>query len=295
MDLPGSAASLGKTKNVGLSLSPFSVLIAVYKREKAAFLQLALQSLVKQSLLPNEIVLVQDGPLTQELDKVIADFKKQHAGLLKVLVFERNRGLGLALRDGVQACTHEYIVRMDSDDIALPDRFAEQMGYLALHPEIALLGSSVKTFSTDHHHPEYLRRMPTDHTEIVAYAKKRNPFCHMTVVFKKSAVLASGNYQDLPYFEDYDLWVRMIAGGYQTKNLTKTAVLVHEDEKTFARRSGPSYRRQEKRLQQIFLQSGFITLGEYWRNLLVRSLVRIVPNGVRIFVYHHWLREKVSV
>lgn len=119
----------------------FSVLISVYKKEKAEYLKRALQSVINQTLKPTEIVIVKDGPLTKELDDCIEDFQKQNSKLFKILSFKENRGLGLALRDGVKACKYEYIARMDSDDISKLDRFEKQFNYLQKHPETALLGT----------------------------------------------------------------------------------------------------------------------------------------------------------
>lgn len=119
----------------------FSVLISVYKKEKAEYLKQALQSVINQTLKPTEVVIVKDGILTKELDECIEDFQRQHPKLFKILTFKENRGLGLALRDGVKACKYEYIARMDSDDISKPDRFEKQFGYLQKHPETTLLGT----------------------------------------------------------------------------------------------------------------------------------------------------------
>ena len=108
----------------------FSVLMSVYKNEKAEYLNTALKSIVNQSLMPNEIIIVKDGILTDELDKCLDDFYEAYENIVKVIPFAENRGLGLALRDGVLACSNEYIARMDTDDIAFSNRFEEQFEFL---------------------------------------------------------------------------------------------------------------------------------------------------------------------
>ncbi|MDO4920365.1 MAG: glycosyltransferase [Phascolarctobacterium sp.] len=267
----------------------FSVLLSVYKNEKPEYLRLALQSITAQTLQPNEIVIVKDGGLTQALDSVIDDFATKQQNV-KILPFAQNRGLGLALRDGVEACSYAYIARMDTDDIALPERFARQMTYLEKHQNIALLGCWITEFSRDTNKPDTITRLPYEHEAIIAYAKKRNPFRHMTVVFKKSAVIASGNYRDFLWFEDYDLWVRMLQQGYKAANLPEVLVNVRAGEEMFARRGGWRYLKQEVRFQRALYERGFIGLLILIQNILCRSIMRTLPVKMRKWIYTHFLR-----
>ncbi|MDO4922244.1 MAG: glycosyltransferase [Phascolarctobacterium sp.] len=267
----------------------FSVLLSVYKNEKPEYLRLALQSIAAQTLQPDEIVIVKDGGLTQALDAVIDDFAAKQQNV-RVLPFAQNRGLGLALRDGVTACTHEYIARMDTDDIALPDRFARQMAYLAKHHDIALLGGWITEFSQDADKPDTITKLPCAHEAILSYAKKRNPFRHMTVVFKKSAVITSGNYRDFLWFEDYDLWVRILQQGYKVANMPEVLVNVRAGEEMFARRGGWRYLKQDLAFQKNLHESDFINVYQYIKNVLIRSAMRLIPNFLRVAIYKNLLR-----
>ena len=269
----------------------FSVLISVYKKEKPEYLKTALQSIINQTLKPTEIVIVKDGLLTQELNNCIKEYEKQYPELIKIVAFKKNRGLGLALRDGVIACKYDYIARMDSDDIAKPERFAKQFQYLKQHPETALLGTWITEFSKDENKPDTLTELPCTHKEILKYAKKRNPFRHMTMLLKKEAVIKSGNYRDFLWFEDYDLWVRMLQKGYIAANIPEYLVNVRADEKMFARRGGRQYLKQDYRFQQLLLNSKFITCKQFIRNIFYRSIVRIMPNKLRIIFYKKVLRK----
>ena len=269
----------------------FSVLISVYKKEKPEYLKTALQSIINQTLKPTEIVIVKDGLLTQELNNCIKEYEKQYPELIKIVAFKKNRGLGLALRDGVIACKYDYIARMDSDDIAKLERFAKQFQYLKQHPETALLGTWITEFSKDENKPDTLTELPCTHQEILKYAKKRNPFRHMTMLLKKEAVIKSGNYRDFLWFEDYDLWVRMLQKGYIAANIPEYLVNVRADEKMFARRGGWRYLKQDYRFQQLLLNSTFITCKQFIRNIFYRSIVRIMPNKLRIIFYKKVLRK----
>lgn len=268
----------------------FSVLLSVYKNEKPEYLRLALQSVAQQTLQADEIVIVKDGSLTQSLDSVIDKFAAKQQNV-RILSFTQNRGLGLALRDGVTACTHEYIARMDTDDIALPERFARQMAYLERHENIALLGSWITEFSRDDEKPDTITKLPCTHKDILAYAKKRNPFRHMTMVFKKSAVIASGNYRDFLWFEDYDLWVRMLQQGYKAANLPEVLVNVRAGEEMFARRGGWRYLKQELFFQKYLQECSFINIYQYIKNVSIRASMRIMPNFMRVVVYKNFLRS----
>ena len=269
----------------------FSALISVYKKEKPEYLKTALQSIINQTLKPTEIVIVKDGLLTQELDYCIKEYEKQYPELIKIIAFKENRGLGLALRDGVVACKYDYIARMDSDDIAKPERFAKQFQYLKQHPETALLGTWITEFSKDENKPDTLTELPCTHQEILKYAKKRNPFRHMTMLLKKEAVIKAGNYRDFLWFEDYDLWVRMLQKGYTAANIPEYLVNVHADKEMFARRGGWQYLKQDYRFQQLLLNSKFITCKQFIRNIFYRSIVRIMPNKLRIIFYKKVLRK----
>lgn len=269
----------------------FSVLISVYKKETAEYLKQALQSVINQTLKPTEIVIVKDGPLTKELDDCIEDFQRQHPKLFKILTFKKNRGLGLALREGVKACKYEYIARMDSDDISKLDRFEKQFNYLQEHPEIALLGTWITEFSKDENNTDTVTKLPCTHQDILKFAKKRNPFRHMTMVLKKEAVIEAGNYRDFLWFEDYDLWVRMLQKGYIVANIPEYLVNVRADEKMFARRGGYQYLKQDYRFQKFLLNSKFIICKQFIRNIFYRIIVRIMPNKLRIIFYKKVLRK----
>lgn len=268
----------------------FSVLISVYKKENPEYLKTALESIVNQTLKPTEIVIVKDGLLTKELDECIEDFQKQNPKLFKVLAFKENRGLGLALRDGVKACKYEYIARMDSDDISKQDRFEKQFNYIQKHPETALLGTWITEFSKDEKEPNTLTKLPCTHQEIIKFAKKRNPFRHMTMVLKKEAVIEAGNYRDFLWFEDYDLWVRMLQKGYIAANIPEYLVNVRADKDMFARRGGWQYLKRDYRFQNVLMKTKFINKAEYILNISIRILIRLLPNDMRSLFYKRFLR-----
>lgn len=272
-------------------LEKFSVLMSIYKNEKPEYLKKALDSILNQTLLPDEILIVKDGLLTPKLDKTLDEYAAKNK-IIRFLEFEKNRGLGLALREGVLACKNEIIARMDTDDIAKPDRFEKQIQYLKDNPQIALLGSWVTEFSDNENAPDTVTELPCSYEEIKKFAKKRNPFRHMTVLFKKTAVINSGNYRDFLWFEDYDLWVRMLQKGYQVANIPEILVNVRADKDMFARRGGIKYIKQEIEFEKFLLKSSFINMCQFIRNLFIRIIVRLMPNSLRNIFYNIFLRKK---
>lgn len=269
--------------------------MSVYKNEKAEYLQQAVDSILSQTLMPNEIIIVKDGILTNELEQVINTYRSDYENLIKIVSFCENRGLGLALRDGILACNNEYIARMDTDDIAEPERFEQQFKYLKLHPELAILGSWIKEFSDNPRNPDTVTNLPCTHEKILNFAKKRNPFRHMTVVLKKSAVLNSGNYRDFLWFEDYDLWVRMLNKGYKGENLPLYLVNVRAGNEMFARRGGWKYFKQDFKFQRYLLKINFISFSYFVFNVILRCIVRLIPSKVRLIFYRFILRNKINI
>lgn len=270
----------------------FSVLMSVYKKENPQYLQESLESILCQTRLPDEIVIVEDGPLTSALYEMLAVYAERYP-IIRRVPFPVNRGLGLALRDGVIACSYEWIARMDTDDISKPDRFEKQIAFLESHSDIALLGTAIEEFSTDENHPDSITILPQTCDEILKFAKKRNPFRHMTMMYKKSAVLDSGNYRHMLWFEDYDLFVRMLHHGYKGANLPDILVSVRADADMFARRGGRKYLVQDLRFQRILLHLGVIDKGEFVRNIIIRGTVRMIPNKLRIWIYQVFLRKLI--
>ncbi len=272
----------------------FSCLMSLYKKENPAYFKVAMDSILNQTLLPTEVVLVKDGRLTDELDAIIADYVERYPKLFKIVAFEQNRGLGLALRDGVLACSYDYIARMDTDDIADKHRFEKQFAYLEKHEDLAILGSCITEFSTNPNEPDTITDLPCAYDEIVKFSKKRNPFRHMTLILKKSAVLDSGNYRDFLWFEDYDLWIRIIQKGYIVENLSEYLVNVRADDEMFARRGGWKYLKQDIKFQKFLYEIGFVGITQLVFNIMIRGTMRLIHPSVKVFIYKNFLRKMVK-
>ena len=219
----------------------YSVLMSVYKKEKAEFLKEAIESIQKQSKKTDDFVLVCDGELNESLDKVILDKKEEMGDVLNVIRLKENVGLGKALNVGLEYCKNEYIARMDSDDISVPDRCEKQLEIFKKLQEISICSGTVQEFSDDINNIECLRILPQNNNEIIKFSKKRNPFNHPCVMYKKSSVKAVGSYQDFYLLEDYHLWIRMLMNGYKGYNLEDILLNMRAGNNMYKRRAGFKY------------------------------------------------------
>lgn len=264
---------------------PFTVLQSVYSKDNPQFLHESLQSIADNTLQPVCVVLVKDGMLTPELESIIESWCTKLP--LKVVGYEENHGLGYALNYGLQFVRTELVARMDSDDVCMPARFEKQAAFMELHPEIALLSGYIDEFIDDENTVVSRRYVPIQHAEIERYLKKRNAFNHMAMMFRKAAVQAAGGYQEVPYFEDYDLWIRVIQAGYAAENLCEVLVKVRIGNDMIGRRHGISYCRKELFFLKRQYRSHFLSAWEYLSLVLVRVPVRLLPKNILGFIYRY--------
>lgn len=271
----------------------FSVLLSVYKNDDAAAFQTALASIsTLQTVKPSEIVLVVDGPVPEAVDKVIAGAVSEYPDLYKIVRFEQNQGLGIALQKGLEVVTNDIVMRMDSDDVAEPTRFEKQLSFLETHPDVALCGGQIEEFMDDESHIVGKRTVPCTNEGIYQYAKLRCPFNHMTVAFRRSKVLEAGNYQPWYWNEDYYLWIRMMLAGCKFANLPDTLVHVRVGKDMYARRGGIRYFRSEAKLQLFMWRNGIISFSRFFFNVMIRLCVQVLmPNRLRGIVFQKLFRN----
>lgn len=275
-------------------MEKFSVCTSAYKNDKTEFVRVALDSmLVNQSVKPDEIVLVQDGPVSEVLLTLLQEYEEKYPTIMHVIRLEKNGGLGNALKLGVENAKYDIIARMDSDDICLPDRFEKQLAYLEAHPECDIVGGQMTEFIDEPENIVGRRTVPLSNEEIYNYMKSRCALNHVTVMFRKEAVLKAGNYQDWFWNEDYYLWVRMMMSKCQFANLPDVLVNVRSGADQYARRGGKKYFDSEIGIKKLMLQNGMISKKDYFVNYVERFIIqRIMPNSVRGWVFRTFARKK---
>lgn len=271
----------------------FSVLLSVYYKENPEFLEKSIESIyLGQTLKPDEIILVEDGPLTEELYSTIENLKN-HIGkeILKTIKLEKNMGLGNALKIGVEKCSNELIARMDTDDIAYPNRFEEQIKYFKNYPETDVLGTFMSEFTGNINNIICIKDAPDNKIDMKKYMKLRDPVNHPSVMFKKSKVLEAGNYKEIFLNEDSYLWGRMLSKGCVFRNICEPLVYFRTTNDTYKRRGGWKYIKAEYGLQKEFLKLGIINKVEFLRNITLKNTIRLIPNNLRKFIYLKLLRK----
>jgi glycosyltransferase involved in cell wall biosynthesis len=254
--------------------------MSVYAGDDARFLRRAfLSSCVEQHRPPAEVVLVQDGPVSPELQACIDELCAQCPVPVRRVLLLENCGLARALEAGLAVCTHDVVARMDADDVSLPERFAVQMPQIEAGAD--LVGTALLEIGADEHDVVGIRTPPTLPEVIARTARLHDPFNHPTVVYRRAAVRAAGGYEHLPLMEDYWLFARMIAGGAKVGNDAAPLVKYRVGAGAYSRRGGLHLLRAELALQGRFLRSGFVSRREYVRNVTIRGAYRLVPARVR--------------
>lgn len=277
-------------------MEKFSVLMSVYHKEKPENLDISLKSIiVDQSCVPDEVVLVQDGPLTDELNKVVDKYKKKYGKILKVVPLKECGGLGNALRVGLSKCKYDLVARMDSDDVSVPNRFKVQIDYMTKHPEIAACGGFIGEFENDPNEPLRLKKIPITYEEIRKYAKLRNPMNHVTVCFRKKEILEVGGYMHLQYLEDHYLWARMLAAKKIMENIPQILVRVRIGNGFTSRRGSKLYIKGWKKLQKYMHKNKLINFYQRCRNVLAMYAMVYMPPSFRNILYNNVLRSKGRV
>ena len=269
----------------------YSVLMSVYYREKPEFLRQSMESILHQTVPTDNFVLVCDGPLNPELDAVIAQMQQAFGPVLYVLRLKQNGGLGKALNAGIQHCKNELVARMDSDDVSRPERCEKQLKVFAEHPEYSLVSGIVEEFDTDIHHVTASRVVPETQSAILEFAKKRNPFNHPCIMYKKNAVQAAGGYQDFYLLEDYFLWIRMLQKGFQGYNIQEPLLWMRAGSDMYKRRGGWKYVCFQCKLFKYMADSGFITYFQYKNQSFIRLIAALLPNRMRAYLFQKILRK----
>ena len=275
-----------------MGTSKFSVAISVYKNDNPVFFDRALASIaIDQTVKPDEIVLVVDGPVSDEIDAVIEKYKKK-TGILKVIRLPENKGLGNALRLAVNEARYEYIARMDSDDVSLSDRFETEIQAFMEDKDLDIVGGDISEFIGDEKNIVAKRVVPIKDRDIKKYMKTRCPLNHVSVMYKKASVKKSGNYMDLYWNEDYYLWIRMALDGAKMANTGKIAVNVRTGEDMYKRRGGMKYFKSELFLQKLMLKNRMINLSTFLFNVIKRFVFQIVlPSSIRGWVFRTLARQ----
>lgn len=269
----------------------YSILMTVYKNDNPEYVRKSIRSMLNQSVLTDDFIIVKDGPIPQSLQNVIDIETKDFSEITRQIQLEKNIGLGLALNEGLKFCKNEIVARMDSDDISVENRCEVQLNEFKRDASLDIIGSSVDEFINEETNIVSRRVVPVTHDDILKYMKKRDPFNHPAVMYKKSKVLAVGGYSDLRKNQDTDLWIRMFEFGCKAKNIKESLLLFRFEEDTYKRRKNWLNTKLLIGIRYKAYKRGFNTLGEFLNVALAQLLIYLMPISFQKFIYKNYLRS----
>ena len=271
----------------------FSALVTVYYKDNPIFFEEALDSVYTQTITPSEVIIIADGPIGDTLEDIIDKYVVKYPLITKKIILPQNLGTGLAINEGLKYCTFDLVAKVDSDDINHSTRFARQLKMFEQQPELSIVGSNICEFiNNDIDNITSYRIVPEKHDDIVKYAKKRCPLNQPSVMFRKSAIIASGGYKKFTFGEDYDLWVRVMMNGYKFYNIQDSLLYFRSSNDTIRKRGGLWYLRIDLSHHYDFYRMGFLTRYQFIYNIIIRVIIRLLPLNIRSFMYNKKLRTK---
>lgn len=265
--------------------------MSLYKKERPEYLRPAIDSMIDQTIMPDEIVIVEDGPLTDELYAVVKEYVDFYPGLFNVVPSDTNLGLGLALNMGLQACRNELVARMDTDDISKPNRCEKQLTVFENNPELSIVGAWVDEFYTTPEQIVSTRVVPCKHEDIYQFAKKRSAFNHPAVMYRKSKVMENGGYSSLRRNQDVDLFGRMLFAGCRAENVGESLLWFRSNDDLAKRRK--SWENTKSYIDTIkrFWKMGYASFSDYILIAAAQTGMFLMPVKLQHWVYKKFLRK----
>ncbi|HBY89803.1 MAG TPA: glycosyl transferase [Aerococcaceae bacterium] len=259
--------------------------MSLYIKEKPDYLKSSIESMLTQTVLPNQIVIVLDGPITVDLENIINEYKNSYPSLFTIVALKENLGLGLALNEGIKYCKNELIARMDTDDISYPERCELQLEEFSKNPSLDIVGTLTSEFYETPEDIVSSRIVPENHEAIVKFSKRRSPFNHPTVMYRKSSVTDVGGYRDILRNEDIDLFVRMIINKSNAKNIQKELLYFRSNIDNFKRRKSWSNNKNYIKVIFGFWKQGYSTIWD---------LIFVVITQLGMYLSPMWVLKWIS-
>lgn len=271
----------------------FSVCMSVYKNDNPTYFSVAVRSILTQTVVPSEIILVEDGPVSDELENAVKDLQKS-IDILKVIRLPENVGHAKARQTAMNAASYDMIAVMDSDDISESNRFELQLNAFKSFPEVSVVGGQIKEFVGSPDNIVGERIVPENDADIKKYLKSRCPMNLVTVMYRKKDIETVGGFMDWYCEEDYYLWIRLAQSGFRFYNINENLVNVRVGKEMYQRRGGFRYFKSEARLQWYMFRNGLISFPRYTYNVAGRFAVQVaMPNKLRGFVFQKLLENNL--
>lgn len=269
----------------------YSVIMSVYSKVNPEHLRMSIESIINQTYKTNEFILIKDGQLTDEQEKVINELYSKNKKLFKFIEFKNNKGAGVAYNAGIDLCTNKWASIMDSDDIAVKTKFEKQMTYLSEHDDLDVIGSNAVEFINNPENIISTRIMPEKNDDIIKFGHGRCPLIQPTVIFKVESVKKVGSYQESKLTEDYDLYIRMIMNKCKFYTYQEVLYYIRTSEDFFRRRGGIKYLKTIISFKYKYFRKGFFNLSQFIKTSFSSVVVALMPNKIRTLIYKKFLRN----
>lgn len=272
----------------------YSVLMSVYYKVNHIHLEKAIQSMLHQTYPTNDFVIVCDGQLTDKQNDVLNSFVRKSPEIFQIIRLAENVGIGAAMSIGLASCKNELVAKMDADDIAIFDRCEKQLKRFIEEPRLTVLGGFISEFIVDSDEPYAIRAVPVDNEGIRQFAKRRQPFNNVTVMFRKSSVEAVGGYRPLRRNEDFDLYIRLLNEGYYCENLPIILVYVRSDESAMKRRGSLATLYGMVQSRWYAYRLGYSSIIDFVVCIGAQVFLTVSPVWLRKKIYEKVLRKKID-
>ena len=272
----------------------YSVLMSVYEKDKPDELMKSIDSMLNQTVLCNQFVLVEDGTLNRDLEEVVDNYSKEYPDLFTVVKLDKNSGLAKALDIGLKECKNELVARMDADDISKPDRCEKLLKMFSVYPSLAIAGTNIDEFFDSPENCISQRRVPSHYEDICKFIKTRSPFNHPTVMFKKSEVIKCGGYGDMRFKQDYDLFSRMINNCCYARNIDESLLLFRSNKDNYKRRHSWKYCRSYIEVCYKNYERGYCSVLDLLYVICGQLFLFLAPMSVMKIVSDLVLRKKIQ-
>lgn len=271
----------------------YSILMSVFKNDNPNYLIQSIESMLKQTIMTNDFVIVVDGEIDSNIQSILNEYKKKYPNIFNYLFINKNQGLGYCLKKGLEICKNNYVARMDSDDISMPNRIENQLKMFELDPDLDIVGTQVLEFNDTISDIISIRSVPYKNKDIIKFLKLRDPFNHPSVVFKKTSIISVGNYNDYRKNQDTDLWIRLFVKGCKGANTVKPYLYFRFDNKTIYRRRSLTNFKTLLKIRWKSVKLGFNNIFEFIFIFLTQLFILIVPYKILDMIYKFFLRRKI--
>lgn len=262
--------------------------MSVYHADCPIFFQKAVDSVLKQTIMPTEIIIVADGHVGSKLDAILKNLSNNQ--IIKIIRMDKNRGLAHSRKFAIGLSSNELVAVMDSDDICAPDRFEHQVKEFC-DENTDVVGGWIEEFVINPQDQGVIRKTPIDYEDIYRFGKWRNPINHVTLMFKKSSYDKVGGYSELLANEDWEMIARMLINGLIVRSIPQVLVHVRGGNDLVKRRRSSRQFWGEMKAFKLMYECNYINLPQLVINVSLRTTIRILPMSFTAFLYNYILRK----